>query len=320
MKRDHQIIHKIALAFSVAIGLSWLLNLPGAVTSGILAIISIQPTKTDTLLIIAKRLLSATLGFALALWLWEVFGYTLAVYVLVGLLFIPLSYAINLGVGVVPTLVLAGTLLNVGSFDLLVLTQTSMTLGVSVLVGALVTFVYPNHPKQALKEYADATDQLIQESLRFFRQLLQEPADQLGPQHAFESLDQEGKALIEQAELTNKDFLFHKDNSLYAYLRMRQSQMNRVRRLFRLVQSIESTTPYAEGICLFVDRLIPAIGEVDQATPLRGDLVELTNDYRKKPLPTTREEFEVRAILFQMLFELDAFLAVKIQYHQQLAK
>jgi uncharacterized membrane protein YgaE (UPF0421/DUF939 family) len=90
-----------------------------------------------------------------------------------------------------------------------------------------------------------------------------------------------------------------------------------VRRLFRLLQSIEAPTPFAQGILDFITELIPAIGAVDKATALRTQLLLLTKDYRQKPLPKTREEFELRAILFQMLFELDYFLSIKIQYHQQ---
>jgi uncharacterized membrane protein YgaE (UPF0421/DUF939 family) len=54
MTRDQQTILKIIVAFTLAIAIAWLFQLPGTITTGILAIISIQPTKTDTLSIIWK--------------------------------------------------------------------------------------------------------------------------------------------------------------------------------------------------------------------------------------------------------------------------
>jgi uncharacterized membrane protein YgaE (UPF0421/DUF939 family) len=320
MRRDQQTILKIVIAFSVAIAIASLFQLPGTITTGILAIISIQPTKTDTLSIILKRILSMVIGFAFALLVWELFGYTLFMYVFVGVLFAFFSFATKLMVGVVPTLVLLGLLVNHGSFDLTVLVQTSMMLLISAVVSAAVTFLYPSNAHKALEIVAEQTDQLIRESLQLFFDTLTNPNDQTGRQLAYQQLDEQGKALILEAEITNKDFLFAKDNTLYSYLKMRQSQMNRIRRLFRLVQSIDQPTPFADGILGIVKQLIPAIGKGDQASPLRAELTALTNDYRQKPLPNTRAEFELRAILFQMLFELDYFLSVKIQYHQQIQR
>lgn len=318
MNRSQQVTIKILFAFTIAILLAWLLELPGTVTTGILAIISIQPTKTDTVLIMIRRLISAVIGFAFALLVFELFGYTLLMYTLVGIVFTIFSYVATLGVGVVPTLVLLGTLMAHGSYDPLVLLQTSLMLIISIIVSALVTFLYPSSATKALEIYAAKTDDVLKQMLTLFAKSLKEPNNQVPYQDSFAQLDTTGKALIVEAESTNKDFLFSQDNSLYAYLKMRQSQMNRVRRLFRLLQSIDQPTPFADGIVTFVEELIPAIGAVDKATPLRSKLLHLTNDYREKPLPITREEFELRAILFQMLFELDYFLSVKIQYHQQL--
>jgi len=317
LNREQQTIIKIMFAFTIAILLAWLLGLPGVVTTGILAIISIHPTKTDTVLIMIRRLISAVIGFSFALLVFELFGYTLLMYTIIGVVFTIFSYVTTLGVGVVPTLVLLGTLLGHGSYDPVVLLQTSLMLIISIVVSALVTFLYPSSATKALELYAAKTDAVLKQMLTLFQTALTTPNNQIPYQDAYAQLDITGKALISEAEITNKDFLFGQDNSLYAYLKMRQSQMNRVRRLFRLLQSIEAPTPFAQGILDFITELIPAIGAVDKATALRTQLLLLTKDYRQKPLPKTREEFELRAILFQMLFELDYFLSIKIQYHQQ---
>ena len=317
MRRDQQTLLKIVIAFGVAIAIASLFQLPGTITTGILAIISVQPTKTDTLFIILKRILSMVIGFVFAILAWELLGYSLLMYVIVGVLFAFFSFMTKLMVGVVPTLVLLGLLVSHGSFEWTVLVQTSMMLLISAVVSAAVTFLYPSNAHKALEAVAEHTDRLIKESLQLFFDTLSHPNDQTGRQLAYKALDEQGKALIIEAEVTNKDFLFSHDNNLNAYLKMRQSQMNRIRRLFRLVQSIDKATPFADGILVIIQQLIPAIGKADQASPLRAELTALTNDYRQKPLPKTREEFELRAILFQMLFELDYFLSVKIQYHQQ---
>jgi len=45
------------------------------------------------------------------------------------------------------------------------------------------------------------------------------------------------------------------------------------------------------------------------------NLDKLQIKYKASALPETREEFEVRAMLYQILNEIESFLMVKVQFH-----
>ena len=58
------------------------------------------------------------------------------------------------------------------------------------------------------------------------------------------------------------------------------------------------------------------IGYKDMATARLEELKNMREDMKSLPLPKERVEFENRAMLYQILNELEEFLFVKIQFHQ----
>ena len=51
--------------------------------------------------------------------------------------------------------------------------------------------------------------------------------------------------------------------------------------------------------------------EYNNARGLLEELEDVKQQMRLQPLPVTREEFEARAVLFQVLLELEQFLVLK---------
>ena len=61
--------------------------------------------------------------------------------------------------------------------------------------------------------------------------------------------------------------------------------------------------------------LIADIRKEDKASPQRETLMQLLESFKQRALPKTRDEFETRALLYQMIYELDGFLKEKITFH-----
>ena len=49
-------------------------------------------------------------------------------------------------------------------------------------------------------------------------------------------------------------------------------------------------------------------------------LISIWRSFAKRPLPKTREEFETRATLLQLLRDLETFIQVKVDFYQQFHK
>ncbi|EHJ55889.1 hypothetical protein HMPREF9318_00526 [Streptococcus urinalis FB127-CNA-2] len=97
---------KITIATLVAIVIASYLHLNNASSAGIIAILSVLETKQSTLKVALQRLLAFILAFSIASLLFSYFGYTLIVFGIFLLIYIPFAYQFNLETGVAPITVL----------------------------------------------------------------------------------------------------------------------------------------------------------------------------------------------------------------------
>ncbi len=61
----------------------------------------------------------------------------------------------------------------------------------------------------------------------------------------------------------------------------------------------------------FTEKLAIELNECNDGYALLGELKELQAHYKQAPLPSTRDEFEQRATLYQYLNDLEYFIKIK---------
>ena len=59
------------------------------------------------------------------------------------------------------------------------------------------------------------------------------------------------------------------------------------------------------------------LSQENPAQELLNDITQYLAIFRERPLPKTREEFETRATLLQLLRDLETFIQVKVDFYQQ---
>ena len=62
------------------------------------------------------------------------------------------------------------------------------------------------------------------------------------------------------------------------------------------------------------------LSQENPAQDLLDDISQYLAIFRERPLPKTREEFETRATLLQLLRDLETFIQVKVDFYQQFHK
>jgi len=317
MKRYVHTTIKMSLASLVAILIALSLDLENAMTAGILAVLSTQLTKTDSVVLAVKRLLDAVLALIIASILFVLFGYTVWVFALFTVVFIALSFLFQIHAGIVPSLVLSSHLLLAGSFSLHVLFNSFLLIGIAIAVALALNVFYPLKSQEILKRTTDTIDRLVSDDIVYLAEYLRNPAANEYAYIRHQSLNHTLERIIEDAELVDKDILFDKDHRQIAYLRMRNAQVKRINRMFELVSKTESRHPHADILADFIANISHDIGHADKASAQIEKLRKLRENYRNKPLPKTRREFETRAILFQTIFELETLLEEKITFHRR---
>ncbi len=62
------------------------------------------------------------------------------------------------------------------------------------------------------------------------------------------------------------------------------------------------------------------LSQENPAQDLLDDISQYLAIFRERPLPKTREEFETRATLLQLLRDLENFIQIKVDFYQQFHK
>ena len=62
------------------------------------------------------------------------------------------------------------------------------------------------------------------------------------------------------------------------------------------------------------------LSQENPAQDLLDDISQYLAIFRERPLPKTREEFETRATLLQLLRDLENFIQIKVGFYQQFHK
>lgn len=95
------------------------------------------------------------------------------------------------------------------------------------------------------------------------------------------------------------------------YLEMRKQQIGVLKDIHEKIKEIPVILMQSRPMALFMEHTAISFHELNNAKELLVELDELFQYYKSDRLPVTREEFEYRAILFQILKDFEYFLMLK---------
>lgn len=293
---------KMVLGAFIAIELSSFFKLDNTITAGIIVLLSVQNTKRKSLDMAFKRIIAALTGLLIVTLLFMLFGFHLYLYIVALALFIPLCFIIKVEDGIVVSAVLMSHLLIYQSLEQAI--NASYLLIIGIVTALILNLYMPSARKTIDKEISDIDNCL---KTRIER-IANENYNQIC---ALQSQIKQATSRIKM-ESDNR-FISPKDMNI-DYVYMRKDQYRYVLSIEKDFQKVSSQI-LKEPIKALLLEISKGIGKDNMAKPLLEELYVLRNSYQKKPLPQTREEFEQRAILFHILYDIESFLLLKIEYH-----
>lgn len=105
-----------------------------------------------------------------------------------------------------------------------------------------------------------------------------------------------------------------------AYLEMRKLQVEVLKSIACHIEGIPVILRQSLPMADFLEHTAASFHELNNVIELLAELEKLSLHYKKEALPVTREEFEYRAILFQVLKDLEYFLLLKRNFVQELER
>ncbi len=308
---------KMTLVGVIASLIAKFIGLDYWITAGILAILSIHLTKRDSVEISSRRLIDSVFGLLLATLLFISFGYNYWVFFIFIFIFAYVSWMLRIAEGIVPALVLVTHLLQEGAFSLPMLANELSLIFISIGIATIFNILYPQSTERELVMHVRSIDHLVADHLFMLALLLKDPDYNEEYYRHYSSLDRKIQEYIDIVELVDKDLLFQNDHSYLAYFHMRKEQTNYIRHMYLQALKIKKLHPYALEIAEYIVSVSHDIGFYNKAVQQLRNLDVIQKDFKVSELPKTREEFEIRATLYQILMEIESLLVVKVDFHHQ---
>lgn len=312
---------KMFIVGVVATLLAKLLGITNFLTAGVIGILSIHLTKIDSFSNGLKRYLDGLLAIALASISFFIIpsDYHYLAYGMLLFVFPALSFLFKIPEGIVPSIVLITHLLTISNMTFQFVLEEVTILSIAIGIAMLVNIFYPSFGLRKVDQILFDVDKLLKEYL-FVCSLIVE--DKKADHDIFieheKLLNHKISDSIAFVQNYYKDVLFEKKHVYLDYLLMRQEQKKHLRNIFEHAKRMGSFNEASLPIVTYMKELADDIGRENYATPQLKKLRKLFVYYRTKTeLPKTRSEFETRAMLYQILYELQYFLRVKVIFHNK---
>ena len=306
---------KLVLVAVIAGFVAYIVGVKDYVTVGVIAILCISISKKDSIIGGIKRYLNALIALLLSSILFVSIGFDLYVFIIFLIIFIFVSFLTDLQIGIVPSIVLVNHLYQTQVFTMDKLIQEFGIITVAVLVSLLLDLIYPSNWFGKMKEDILNIDHMLKDHLFMLTIILTRQSEKDEFIKHQQLLNEKLEDKINAVELKDKNKVFGNDHRYLAYVYMRRNQLNYINHMYKNVLKIKTYHPYQEEIALYIKNLIPDISDQNKAIYQKEKLLELIEQFRKEPLPNTRQEFETRALLYSLLEDIDSMLEAKEKFH-----
>ena len=303
---------KTAVGAGLAIWIASLLDLEFATFAGIIVIMCIEKTKKKTLITMKDKFFASLLSLILGALFFEVLGYNPIVFSLFILLFVPILVRAHIQAGFVTSMVVVLHVYTVKDATWALFLNELYIIFIGMGIALLVNSFMPNF-KRDIENFKKEIEQKFEIILFEFSAHLRDSMR-----------NWDGKEILEVEDLINQsksiaiqdveNRLLRKQNIDYYYLEMREDQLELLKHMMKIVAIFSSSSldvKQKEMFAEFLENLSRNVHSGDTTDISLNELEELNALIRKMELPKTREEFEVRANLFYLIFEMKNYLNIK---------
>ncbi len=317
---------KVSIGTAAAILIANQFGLLYSPSAGIITLLTIQNTKKETLILALKRVVAFAMAVVICFLLFQMIGYTAVAFGGFVFLFVALCLVFGLKDAIAMNAVLMTHFLIERRMDVPLILNELALLCVGMLLGIILNLIMPSK-RIAIRKSQLLLEEDMKGALKTLSKMLrskemcliqegnadyswQEP-EELLHEVDFQTLERKLEGLLQSAYEEAGNTLLNDTKYLISYLEMRKLQLDVLTDIKSKIEEIAVLLKQTYPIADFIDCIAQSFHELNNTKGLLLDLEKLKEAYRKEELPKTREEFEYRAALFQILKELEYFLWIK---------
>jgi len=307
---------KISIAVAMAIGIANFLHLEFAISAGIVAILTILPTKRETVKTALARLVAFIIALGIAYGCFQVFGvnqWAFMVYIL------PYAFICCLNKWNAATAmnsVLISHFLTFGRMDAQAVVNEVLIFVVGVGIGIFMNMSLRSD-RDAMVVLKKRTDEQISKILSRMGKRINDKdlADYNG--ECFKTLERIIRDAKNTAEVNYKNQLKRQQDKDAEYIAMRTRQYAVLREMYKMVSTLQTTPRTARVISDFFENMAEAFHEKNDCKLLLEQFGEMKKYMEEQPMPENRPEFEDRARLFMLMSYIQEFLEIKEKFMEE---
>lgn len=307
---------KIAAAAVVAILLAYILKLDNPLSTGVVAILTIQPTKKETFKTALGRFLAFLCALVIAFVCFKLLGFNILSFCIYLFIFVFICHIFGWYSAMAMDSVLISHFLSAGNMEVELVLNECVIFVLGVGVG-LIANLHLKKNVNYIEELKDKTDSQIKKILsRMAERILDKDISDYNGQ-CFGELRNSIRNAKNVAEENYNNQLVNSDIYDKEYILMREKQCFVLYEMYKSVRHMETTPLTAQLISEFLKEVSEVYHKDNTAEELLKKFYELDESMKNKPLPVERTEFEDRARLYALLRNIEEFLMIKSDFSRK---
>lgn len=310
---------RITVSALLANFVAMLIGLENPYAAGIIAILAVLNTRKETLDRVKEYSGSTILAFAIATAVFYIFGYSIYSFTIYLAVYVPLAYFLKVDAGIAPCSVLVTHFLIAESISWAWQINGLAIMFIGLFFALLANFWIPSQNQKIEMMVVDIEKQMSLILFLLEKRLLEGSKNR-------ERIQQELKDLCKQTielekiafiEYDNRDFSDDSESYYIKYAQMRQRQYEILNRITNSLDNVLPNTDENRILASIFGETAEQLDETNTGIELLGYISNLYRVFRDSSLPKSREEFESRAILYNILTEFEKFLELKRDFYQE---
>lgn len=311
-------ILKIAVGCALALLTSQTIGLQYYTSVITITLLSIQNTRKDTLRVAWKRTCAFTVALAISLAVFPLMRYSPAAIGVYLLLFVFICQWLRIEDGLAMSTVLMTHLWSSKGITWPAVLNEMILMSIGIAMGIVMNLYMPKQI-DAIK----ADQRRIEDSMRGILSKIAEAVLRQYDPDTIERDLQELQALLSESRkraFVHVNNTFNRDMRYYLqYMDMRREQYAVLRRMADALPRLRSVPGQSHVVASFIRMTSYSLHEYNNAADLLEQLAEIRRYFRNGELPVTREEFEARAVLYEIVNELHRLLQLKQDFSHALS-
>lgn len=311
---------KTAIAALAALYTAYYLGLDTPLSAGLLAILGVEVTRMKGLKSALVRFTASVLGLFFASLLFTLLGFHIWTISLFILLVFPILSRVQLKDGIVTSSVIVFHVFARESVTTDLIGNEIMLLLTGLGWATIINFLYMPKEDNNLALLRRQTEQSFADIFQLMGQTLRNPA----LVWSGEELLQANKAIeqgLRRAEMNQENRLWGQDRSAWnyypIYFEMRRQQLESIQQMLLQLSYVYDSLPQGELVAEQFDILADNVKSEVYEGAVERKLPELEEQFKAMPLPKSRQEFEVRAAILQLMHELARYLNIAKRLKKQ---